>query len=608
MNSGFLLNLWNSITPSLADHLWQSTLFAAAAGLLTLMLRKNHAGIRYCLWLAASVKFLIPFSWLVALGGRLAWLRGSDESNSGLYYTIEQVSQPFTKQTSPVGTAGVTVSFTHVLPIVLAAIWLFGFLTVILVWCVRWRRIAAAAQVSESVVTGREVEALRRAERVVDVAQRVDMRISRSTLEPGIFGLRRPVLLWPEKISEHLTDEHLEAIIAHELWHVRRRDNLAASLHMIVEAIFWFHPLVWWLGARLVDERERACDEQVLELGSRRRTYAESILKVCEFSVSSPLPCVSGVTGSDLKKRMVHIMSEHVVRKLNFGKKLVLSAAGLLAILAPILIGLSTVTPSRAASQPAGVDTSTQTFQSVTITPSQPSARPTSSGAEKHMVRMMYGPGEFVADNVSIKSLIQEAYGVQANQIEGGPDWLDNDLFDVNAKVSTSASTKFGLGPNRDASQKMLQNVLADRTKLMLHRETKDLPTYDLVIADGGSKLRPSAEQGTTLDNKGPLYNQMYKTRGMQMQVGAENKARGLNAMGISTADLASQLSRQLGTPVVDKTGLKGNYDFALNWTESPNQASLLTAVQQQLGLKLDPQQGPTEVLVIDHIEKPSAE
>jgi uncharacterized protein (TIGR03435 family) len=100
----------------------------------------------------------------------------------------------------------------------------------------------------------------------------------------------------------------------------------------------------------------------------------------------------------------------------------------------------------------------------------------------------------------------------------------------------------------------------------------------------------------------------MYKTRGMQMQVGAENKARGLNAMGISVADLASQLSRQLGTPVVDKTGLKGNYDFALNWTESPNQASLLTAVQQQLGLKLDPQQGPTEVLVIDHIEKPAAE
>ena len=117
---------------------------------------------------------------------------------------------------------------------------------------------------------GREVEALRRLERMGGIRKRIEILLSRASLEPGIFGIVRPVLVWPEGISEHLEDAHLEAILAHELWHVRRRDNLAAAIHMLVEAIFWFHPLVWWLGARLVDEREEACDEEVLRAGSHR--------------------------------------------------------------------------------------------------------------------------------------------------------------------------------------------------------------------------------------------------------------------------------------------------------------------------------------------------
>ena len=112
------------------------------------------------------------------------------------------------------------------------------------------------------------------------------------------------MLLWPRSIGARLSDEQVEAILAHELAHVRRRDNLTAAIHMVVQSVFWFHPLVWWLGARLVDERERACDEDVIRLGSEPQVYAEGILKTCEFYVESPLACVSGVTGSDLKKRI----------------------------------------------------------------------------------------------------------------------------------------------------------------------------------------------------------------------------------------------------------------------------------------------------------------
>jgi beta-lactamase regulating signal transducer with metallopeptidase domain len=130
----------------------------------------------------------------------------------------------------------------------------------------------------------------------------IDIRLSRTSLEPGIFGIVYPVLLWPEGLSEKLDDAQLEAVIAHELCHVRRCDNLAAAIHMLVEAAFWFHPPVWWLGTRLIDERERACDEEVLQRGSERHLYAESILKICEFCLSSPLTAVSGVTSANLKK------------------------------------------------------------------------------------------------------------------------------------------------------------------------------------------------------------------------------------------------------------------------------------------------------------------
>jgi TonB family protein len=111
-------------------------------------------------------------------------------------------------------------------------------------------------------------------------------------------------------------------------------------MHMVVEAIFWFHPVVWWLGARLVEERERACDEEVLRLGNEPEIYAESILKTCEFCVASPVACVSGVTGADLKQRIVRIMTRRSVDKLGFLKKLLLVAIGTGAVAVPIITGL----------------------------------------------------------------------------------------------------------------------------------------------------------------------------------------------------------------------------------------------------------------------------
>ena len=328
------------ILNALGNHLWQSTLFAAMTGLLILILRKCHARIRYWLWFAASIKFLIPFSLLVAIGSRLAWSRGAVTSNR-LHFAIEVISAA----TPPT----MIVGLVHLLP-ALVGVWLCGFLAVLFPWYVQWQKMSAAAQDAVPLLAGREVEVLRRMERAAGMRKQTEIRLSHASIEPGIFGIVRPVLMWPEGISRRLEDAQLDAILAHEVGHVRRHDNLAAAIHMVVEAIFWFHPLVWWLGARLVEERERACDEDVLELGSERQVYAEGILKVCEFCLASPLACMSGVAGGDLKKRMVHIMTERMLHKLDFGRKLLLGAAGLAAVAGPIAFGLVNANPTRAES------------------------------------------------------------------------------------------------------------------------------------------------------------------------------------------------------------------------------------------------------------------
>ncbi len=601
-----LYAMWSEIGPALGNHLWQSTMFAVAAGVLALTLRKNQARARYWVWLAASVKFLIPFSLLVEIGKRVAWTHASAGTNAEVFLVMEQVSRPFTQvgKAIPAAAAPTTLqSVWHFCPAALTVAWAAGFAVVLAMWCMRWQRVAGARRKATAVREGREIEALRRLNCVSELRAPVEMVLSRESLEPGIFGIARPVLIWPEGISEHLDDQHLEAVIAHELWHVRRRDNLAAAIHMVVEALFWFHPLVWWVGARLVEEREQACDEAVLQLGSKRHVYAESILKVCEFCVGSPLACVSGVTGADLKKRMVYIMNERKARKLEAGKKLLLSAAVVLALAIPIGFGVMNATQGRAQAQ----DESTNATKfTVSVKPSELST-PTYAGSGVHMLRMMYGPNGFAARSTSLLGIIQEAYGVEANQIPGAPELVKTAAYDIEIKAEGNAENAQLTVPlfRQTEIRNQLRSLLADRFKLVLHHETTVLPQYVLEVGENGSKLQPTKYADYPDTAAGPDGKSMHR---MMMEQGIGGQVMGIGAQKTSLAEFTKILSMQLGENVVDKTGLTGQYDFNLQWSQSAHNDSLFTAVQEQLGLKLVPQQAPTDVLVIDHVELPEAD
>jgi len=609
-----LLDACSEAGPAIANHVWQSTLFAAAMGALTLAFRKNQARIRFGLWLAASLKFLIPFSLLIALGSMAGRPPAVAVAQPSFYAVIAQAGQPFTGA-APVARAHAQRSnLLLLLPGALAAIWVCGFAVTGALWGLRTRRVSALMREARTLDEGRELDALRAMEETSGVRRPLPLVVSRGSMEPGIFGIVRPVLIWPEGFSEHLPDPHLRSILAHELWHVRRRDNLAAALHMLVEAAFWFNPLVWWIGARMVDERERACDEQVLRLGNQPDIYAESILKACRFCVEAPLACVSGVAGSNLKRRIVRIMDRQLGNKLSMGGKLVLAAIAAAVIAGPVAIGVFNAPQARA--QEA------QTAIPGTVALDEASARPSASTGNHRSV--LAEANRFSATGETVNSLITMAYGVQEYQVVGGPDWMNTERFDVDATWKQPAGNEAkmqelppppppppppGSAPPPEAISIRLGNgqlrasvqaLLADKFNLKFRRETRDLPVYDLVVASPGAKLTPTPSSPPP--EVTPNGHAMIHVR-----VEGHNGTLEFSAKDASPAVLAALLSENLNRRIVDKTGLTGLYDIELHMPQGQNSAEdFSAALEDQLGLKLEPAQAPVDVLVIDQIEKPA--
>jgi uncharacterized protein (TIGR03435 family) len=239
-------------------------------------------------------------------------------------------------------------------------------------------------------------------------------------------------------------------------------------------------------------------------------------------------------------------------------------------------------------------------FEVASIRPSKPDTRSTFG----------IGNGEGIGTNVTLKTLIAFAYGLQPYQILDGPAWMSSDHFDIEARAADPKTPP-------DRLRLMLQSLFADRFKLAVHRETKLSNVYVLVVAKGGPKITLSADQ-TSPDVNGP------SPPGAGPNHGAIRLSAGsmiANAAPISR--LASLLSQRLDRTVIDKTNLTGRFDMRLQWTpdvgENPlspsgdplpispgDSPAIFVAIQEQLGLKLKPGKELVEFLVVDRVEKPS--
>jgi bla regulator protein BlaR1 len=551
---------------SLFNHLWQSTLFAIAAGLLTLAFRRNRAQVRYWLWFSASIKFIIPMAGLMALGGFINGIRPAKSAMPAVSITMVQVAEPFADPALWSGGPFRPAPQDWVMP-ALWTIWLIGFAAIIVMRFWMWRRIQGLLRSS----TPFEIPD-------VAVPSSIQVRAVPGVMEPSVIGWLTPVLLVPSNITAQLSPEQLKAIVAHEMAHIRRRDNLTSAIHMIVEAVFWFHPAVWWIGTRLVDERERACDEEVLRSGNEPIVYAEGMLQVCKTYLESPWRCVSGVTGSDVKKRVHAILLGSLARDLNFAKKLLLAAAAASVLALCLVIGMvqaSSAGQTSAQNQPLA-------FEVASVKPA------------KEYVPAVVDPQRFWIVTTLAGAILWANDTFDYNyKLPGGPSWIHRNHYEIEGRTLAPAMT-------RKEMRTMLQTLLADRFKLRMHRENKEMPVYALVIGNSGAKLQSAidicGEDGCI--GVGPWGEFFVKYARMET--------------------IAATLSNLVDRPVVDKTGLTGRYDFRMKFDPSSTKLndgqpgrpstdapSIFVAIQDDLGLKLEPRRAAVEILVVDSADEP---
>lgn len=244
-------------------------------------------------------------------------------------------------------------------------------------------------------------------------------------------------------------------------------------------------------------------------------------------------------------------------------------------------------------------------------------------------------PGTFIGENVTLENLIQTAYATrtwvqnvnvpdQGFRIFGAPDWMSSDCYDVIAKwnpsVATGSQTMSSIGKSQARVRLMLQALLAQRFQLKLHHETRDLPIYELTVARSGTRLKQGACAPLDPNNLPQRPTNDFCGTSRLGRVGVDWT---LDGKGMSMADLAGALSFLLNSrPVIDNTGFTGTFDAHLRWTPGAgefgapngitpageeNSGSIFDILPQQLGLELKPGKGPVDVLVIDHVERPSA-
>ena len=562
------------------NHLWQSTAFAAVVAFAAWMMRRNSPRCRYWLWLAASLKFLVPFSWLASTGARLPL---PPVAPSLAKLPVETISTYFAPVPTPAPNIPVQGSFDWALW--LGLLWLGGALVLAIRWFRQWcwlRRLARSAT-------------------PIPCTSRIPVRESAASIDPGVFGLLHPVLLLPDGLAGTVQPAQFESILLHELRHVRCRDNLTAALHMGVEIAFWFYPPVWWIGAKLLEERERDCDQAALAQGGSPAEYARGILQVCQRYVESPLLCAAGIAGADLKKRVREIMAWRGSLPLTLRAKMAVTAAAAIAVLVPFGFGIARGQSPR----PAGLSVQASqsllpAFDVVSVRPFQRTRQPWNRGAR-------YNPQRLDIEGTAARGLIEEAYQVTSNQIVGMPDAMIRELFTVTGttdKPATEAQMRL-----------MLQRVLAERFHLVIDDETRVQAVYDLVAAKGGPNLQQmhsdkecTSYNAESVEDLHPPPGTLFSYAGCSIT----DLVKRLNSPDNSVFQLDPLL------PVLDKTGITGLYRIAL-WqantgTETtPNGRTrrlfepIREALQRELGLELVKSTGPYRVLVIKHISDPAA-
>jgi bla regulator protein BlaR1 len=426
------------------------------------------------------------------------------------------------------------------------------------------------------------------------IGRSVKVLLSAEVLSPMAVGFGEPAVILPESLPSDLEPAGLQHVLLHETAHLARYDDWTNLVARLLAGAVALHPVALWILRQIEREREIACDEWVVALTGHAHAYAASLAKMYERRWAQKQVLATGIFGRD--SGAVQRIELLVKRGREFSSQISISRIALSCVAILVLAAVTSRAPYLVVFAQQAQRSS---FEVASIKPGNPNERgPKGVGTNGN---------QFMARDASLRLMIQVAYGLQDHQIVGGPNWIDSDLFTIDAKPNAATPLP---DPNRRADfdrmiNLMLQSLLEERFKLAVHRETRMEPIYELVVAKGGPKLKESA---------GPDANGRQGIFGRPGYWAATNQGIGA---------LVGVLSQQLGRPVRDKTGITGRYDYTLTYMPEPTQPvpgapqpeafppvdsnapSIFTALQEQLGLKLESTRGPVEVLVVDNAEKP---
>jgi uncharacterized protein (TIGR03435 family) len=442
----------------------------------------------------------------------------------------------------------------------------------------------------------------------IGVSRPVRLLVSALVQVPTVVGWLRPVVLVPVGALAGLPAEQMEALLIHELAHIRRHDYLVNILQSVAEALLFYHPAVWWVSGHIRAEREMCCDDIAAQASGDVLLYARALAELESYRPTH-LSAAVAANGGSLADRIARLLGQSRPSSQPHSGLGAMVTAILLLVTAFGLFGQSDAEPR---------------FEVASV-------KQNTSSRNLMMVRP-HGGG-LTTENAPLRLLMQNAYGVQAFQISGGPSWIQSEGYNIEAKGDGKASHAQIL--------LMLRSLLEDRFQLKIHREIRELPVYALTVAKSGPKLQQAKDTScipldANADLPPPRAAPSQPVPGFPCgRVGVMGESSGVRIQGdeVAMPEFIRILSMVLGRPVIDRTGFTGTFDLRLDFTPDEAVAGLprsagprgtsdpdsapgavdpgspppiFAAIQEKLGLKLESVKGPVEVLVIDHVERPS--
>ncbi len=430
----------------------------------------------------------------------------------------------------------------------------------------------------------------------VAVSRPVRLLASGAVEAPAVIGWLRPVVLAPASALCGMAPAQMEALLLHELAHIRRHDYLVNVLQSVVEALFFYHPAVWWISGQMRVERELCCDDVAVLLTGDATGYARALAELATGRFLQP--AAVGADGGSMAERIARLLGRAPITRRNG------CGPGVAAV--PMLLAAVVLAAfAQAADRPE--------FEVASIKPS----------ASRVIQNVRPLPGRLTAD-ASLQVLIQYAYGVQPYQVAGGPDWTMSQRYYIEAKAGENAT--------RNRQFQMLQSLLEARFQLKTHRETREMPVYALVAAKNGPRLRPVKDDSCTESAVDAANEWAGGRMGVPGEAGPAKPRCGSAGIVLITTgarmvggrvgmpELARELSLLMGRSVIDRTGVSGLFDLQLDFLADEatpampppppgsglSGPSLPQALQEQMGLRLESAKGAVDVIVVDHAEGPA--